>query len=76
MEIINNGWILNDVAVPAKRDKYLVCCKGGYVAVIEYCGGWNCRIDYESGEVIREHEFNDVVAWMPRPELPEGLKND
>lgn len=76
MKIMNNGWIMNSVAVPAQNGRYLVCCENDYVTALDYCHGWNCRIDYESGEVMREHEFDDVIAWMLLPELPEGVSND
>ena len=71
MKIMSNGWILNTVAKPAKEGKYLICTDSGYISDVSYYEyGWN------KSSPDSENEFKNVYAWMPLPELPEGLKND
>ena len=47
---------------------YLVQCeKHDYMAFLKWCEGWNC-MRLRTGEIDRENEFFDVVAWAEKPE--------
>ena len=61
------GWIPMVERYPDKDGDYLTCDKDGRVAVLPFAMGWNC-MRKDDGTVYREHEFIDIVAWMPLPE--------
>lgn len=59
-------WIRCEDALPDAYGDYLVWIKhkNGYgnAQVVHYEGGWNCHIT-SKGEVFRDEEFKNVVAW-------------
>lgn len=46
---------------------YLCCTESGMRTVLSWSDGWNCYTDF-SGEVHRDNEIKDIVAWMELPE--------
>lgn len=50
------------------RKTYLVLGEGGVYALLGWCDGWNCRYGTD-GEVRRDAEIKDIIAWMPIPEI-------
>lgn len=52
---------------PDKAGVYLVKLEDGTRSVMEWCGGWNCKIDPITGETYRLNERFDVVAWDTGP---------
>lgn len=75
------GWIPVTERLPETRpfpawDQYLVCSRRGILSIVPWADGWNCSQD-DKGVISREHEFKDVVAWMPLPEpykVPDNRK--
>lgn len=62
-------WIKCSEGLPEEEGEYLVWCKPnkeieGFPACVNYCEGWNCHKSYLTGEISRDHELNDVVAWQ------------
>ena len=42
---------------------YIVRTTDGRVMPMEWCGGWNCKIDPITGEIYKLHQRFDVEAW-------------
>ena len=75
------GWIKCSDLLPAKEGEYLVWHKPehldvGFAGLIKWCDGWNCSRSYETGEIYREHELKNVVAWQPIEPYKEGEQNE
>lgn len=47
--------------------EYLVCNARGWVTTISWCDGWNCCFD-KDGNLYKDNEMKDIIAWMPLPE--------
>lgn len=63
----------NGVDSVPENGTYLTQLKNGRMVSMPYCDGWNCRVDWELGELNRSFERDDVVAWA---ELPERWRKD
>ena len=66
---------------PTKDDHYLAQLQfrdidGDFInhyMVLPCCGGhWNCERSKVTGEVIRDSEINNIVAWCELPEFYTG----
>lgn len=71
------GWIKCSDQLPTEENEYLVWHHSdhsdvGFVGLLKWCDGWNCRRSYETGEIDREHELKNVVAWQPIEPFKEG----
>lgn len=69
-------WIPCSDRLPDKDGSYLIQNDFGGIRCLYYADGWNCSRDYLSGEIYREYELHNVVAWMPLPKAYEGEHND
>lgn len=63
-------------AIPANAlgsKEYLTCDSSGIIQILRWTDGWNCCFD-SNGNICREHEINDIVAWaeLPSPITIEG----
>lgn len=61
------------------RKKYLVevayrSGRGSFYMVLEYVGGWNCSVDSD-GNVSRENEIFDIIAWAEIPPMRPKVVN-
>lgn len=45
---------------------YLTCSVNGAIQILMWANGWNCVID-GYGNILRDKEIKDVVAWMELP---------
>lgn len=71
VEYVEQGWIPVEEDLPITEPfptwrKYLVCYKYGEVDTQYWADGWNCSQD-RKGNINREFENKDVIAWMPLP---------
>lgn len=48
---------------PDKAGFYLVRLKNGFMRILEWCGGWNCKIDPITGEIYKHDQRFDIVEW-------------
>lgn len=52
-------------------DEYLIIREDGTREICEWCNGWNCTFNYDSGHdewyVSHKHEYTDVLAWAEIP---------
>ena len=68
---LNEKWIPCSERLPEKEGNYIVTAMYMGVTSMIYCDGWNCfRNEY--GEVVRKHEIDTVIAWMPFPDAYKG----
>ena len=69
-----HGWIPCSKRLPENTVEwkaYITCNEEGIVATTYWAGGWNC-LRKPDGEIDREYEIKNIVAWMPLPEPYEG----
>lgn len=71
-------WIRCEDALPDTYGNYLTWIKheggGGHAQVVTYKGGWNCYEDPVTSEIVRDNEFDDVVAWAKVCPFTKGEK--
>ncbi len=76
-EVPAAGWIPCSERLPEKpegiNEMYLAQYSWGGFAVLGWAEGWNCHYTAD-GDVDRECEMSDVIAWMPLPEPYKGAK--
>lgn len=71
----SHGWIPCSKMLPentAEWKAYITCNKAGNISTTFWADGWNCSRN-QDGEINREYEFTDIVAWMP---LPKPYRED
>lgn len=69
---VNYLWKKFPEELPPESGDYLICCDGGYIAVIHYSQRHNAWNAFDSQDVPTRF-FGDVTHWMPLPPLPEGV---
>lgn len=42
---------------------YLVRTEDDRILIMEWCSGWNCRLDPITGEIYKLYQRFDVVEW-------------
>lgn len=65
-----HGWIPCSKRLPENTDEwkaYITCNEAGTISTTYWEDGWNCSRN-PNGEINREYEFKDIVAWMPLPD--------
>ena len=65
-----HGWIPCSKRLPENTVEwkaYITCNEAGSICTTFWADGWNCSRTSD-GEIIRDYEFKDIVAWMPTPE--------
>jgi NTP pyrophosphatase (non-canonical NTP hydrolase) len=71
-------WIRCEDALPDAFGNYLAWIGhdggGGHAQVVTYKDGWNCYEDLITNEIIRDNEFDDVVAWTKVHPYEKGEK--
>lgn len=59
----------------AEWKAYITCNESGAISTTYWADGWNCSRNSD-GEINREHELKNIVAWMPLPEPWKGADDE